>query len=32
MAREVEQFYERYLSFPQEVFWEIVEEVLDKSG
>jgi hypothetical protein len=32
MAREIGQFYERYLSFPQEVFWEIVEEVLDKSG
>ena len=32
MAREIGKFYERYLSFPQEVFWEIVEEVLNKSG
>jgi D-citramalate synthase len=32
MTREIGKYYEHSLSFPLEVFWEIVEEVLGKDG
>ena len=32
MVREVEEYYERCLGFPQDAFWEIVEEVIQHSG
>ena len=32
MVGEVALFYERYLNFPHEAFWEIVEGVLRKDG
>jgi len=32
MVREVEEYYERCLGFPQDAFWEIVEGVIQHGG
>jgi D-citramalate synthase len=32
MVREVEEYYERCLGFPQDAFWEIVEGVMQDGG